>query len=347
MGDGEFCLDGALNSRMGGHTTVIIDSDNLHYRYPGAEADALAGLDLRVEEGEFVAVVGPNGSGKSTLARLLGGLDKATGGRCLDVCGHDLLTVAGRRDVRRDVGVLFQNPENQLVAENVEEDIAFGLENLAWPAPQIAARVEQVLTDFGLNDLRRREPHLLSGGQKQRVALAGVLAIPRRVLVLDEPTAMLDPAGRDEILAAVTAAHRDGLTVVYVTQEMDEVPNADRVIALEAGAAVFAGPAEDLFGNADLVRRLALGLPIAGEVALALQERGAWPRDRLALSLDDLVSVLDGVRAAGFGAGAPSSGSGPDSGSGNGAGRSRENGTDSGPTTGDALASRSGPWSQQ
>lgn len=332
---------------MEGHTTAIIDSDNLHYRYSGAEADALAGLDLRVEEGEFVAVVGPNGSGKSTLARLLGGLDKATGGRRLDVCGHDLLTVAGRRDVRRDVGVLFQNPENQLVAENVEEDIAFGLENLAWPSLQIAARVEQVLTDFGLNDLRRREPHLLSGGQKQRVALAGVLAIPRRVLVLDEPTAMLDPAGRDEILAAVTAAHRRGLTVVYVTQEMDEVPNADRVIALESGAAVFTGPAEDLFANADLVRRLGLGLPIAGEVALALQERGAWPRDRLALSLDDLVSVLDGVRGAGLGVGAPSSGNGSDGGSGSAAGSSRENATDSRPTTADALARRSGPWSQQ
>ncbi len=331
--------DGALNAWTEVSTTAIIDSDNLHYRYSGAEADALAGLDLRVEAGEFVAVVGPNGSGKSTLARLLGGLDKPCGGRRLDVCGHDLLTVAGRRNVRRDVGVLFQNPENQLVAENVEEDIAFGLENLAWPAPQIAARVEQVLAEFGLDDLRWREPHLLSGGQKQRVALAGVLAIPRRVLVLDEPSAMLDPAGREEILAAVTAAHRDGLTVVYVTQEMEEVPNADRVIALEAGVAVFDGPAAELFGNADLVRRLALGLPIAGEISLALQESGAWPCGRLALSLDDLVSVLDGAHAAGRAVRAQSFEKSAYSSPGSGA--------DSSPAAGDGLANCQDSWIQQ
>ena len=244
-----------------------------------------------------MAVVGPNGSGKSTLARLLGGLDKASGGQRCNVCGHDLLTAEGRRDVRRDVGVLFQNPENQIVGENVEEDVAFGLENLALPAAQIAARVDEVLALFALDELRHREPHLLSGGQKQRVALASVLAIPRRVLVLDEPTAMLDPAGRDEILAAVSAAHAGGLTVVYVTQEMDEVLNADRVVALEAGAAVFSGAPHELFAAADLVRRLSLGLPGPGEVALALQARGAWPSQRLALSLDELVAVLGGAAA--------------------------------------------------
>ena len=157
------------------------------------------------------------------------------------MCGHDLLTSAGRRGVRRDVGVLFQNPENQIVGEHVEEDLAFGLENLGLPSAEIAARVDEVLAQFGLEELRHREPHLLSGGQKQRVALAGVLAIPRRVLVLDEPTAMLDPAGRDEILAAVGEAHRGGLTIVYVTQEMDEVLGAGTVVALEGGAAVFAG----------------------------------------------------------------------------------------------------------
>lgn len=237
--------------------------------------------------------MGPNGSGKSTLARLLGGLSKATGGRQLDVCGYDLLTQAGRRGVRREVGVLFQNPENQIVGEHVEEDIAFGLENLGLPSADIAARVEEILAQFGLEELRHREPHLLSGGQKQRVALAGVLAIPRRVLVLDEPTAMLDPAGRDEIRAAVGEAHRGGLTIVYVTQEMDEVLGAGTVVALDGGAAVFAGTPRELFADADLVRRLSLGLPAAGEVGLALQERGAWPGGGLPLSLDELVLALE------------------------------------------------------
>lgn len=272
----------------------------------GVLVDALAGLDLQVSSGEFVAVVGPNGSGKSTLARLLGGLDKTSGGQRCDVCGHDLLTASGRRDVCRDVGVLFQNPENQIVGENVEEDVAFGLENLALPAAQIATRVDEVLGLFALSELRHREPHLLSGGQKQRVALASVLAIPRRVLVLDEPTAMLDPAGRGEILAAVGAAHAGGLTIVYVTQEMDEVLNADRVVALESGVVVFSGAPQELFGAVDLVRRLSLGLPGPGEVALELQARGAWPSQRLALSLEELVAVLGGAAAGAVG-GRPSS----------------------------------------
>jgi energy-coupling factor transport system ATP-binding protein len=264
---------------------------DLRYRYPGARAEALAGIDLDVSAGEFLAVVGANGSGKSTLARLLGGLERATSAGRASACGHDLLTDAGRQDARRDVGVLFQNPENQLVAECVEDDVAFGLENLAWAPQDIRARVDEVLDRFGLVDLRRREPHLLSGGQKQRTALAGVLAVPRRVLVLDEPTAMLDPAGRSEVLAAVAALRVDGLAVVYVTQEMDEVVGADRVVALERGVVVYAGDVAGLFGDGRLVRRLGLGLPAAGELALELAAR-----DRafgtLPLTLDELVAAL-------------------------------------------------------
>ena len=192
-------------------TAPLLDISGLHYRYPGARSDALADLDLTVGEGEFVAVVGANGSGKSTLARLLGGLDRPAAARRADACGHDLLTGDGRLAARRDVGVLFQNPENQLVAEHVEEDVAFGLENLGWPSADIRGRVDEMLARFDLTDLRRREPHLLSGGQKQRAALAGVLAIPRRALVLDEPTAMLDPAGRADVLAAVAALRDEGL----------------------------------------------------------------------------------------------------------------------------------------
>jgi energy-coupling factor transport system ATP-binding protein len=215
----------------------LIDVAGLRFRYAGAADEALRGVELAVDQGEFVAVVGANGSGKSTLARLLGGLARpAEAGRAV-VCGHDLLSAEGHLAVRRDVGVLFQNPDNQLVGATVEEDLAFGLENVALPSAEIARRVEEILDRFGLRALRDREPHLLSGGQRQRTALAGVLAVPRRVLVLDEPTAMLDPAGRDEVLAAVRDEAERGLTIVLVTQEMDEVLLADRVVALAAGSA--------------------------------------------------------------------------------------------------------------
>ncbi len=270
---------------------ALVDVRDLRYRYPGASFDALAGLDLAVAGGEFVAVVGANGSGKSTLARLLGGLERAASASLAVACGHDLLSDAGRLDARRDVGVLFQNPENQLVAECVEDDVAFGLENLAWEPEAIGARVDEMLERFGLAELRRREPHLLSGGQKQRTALAGVLAVPRKVLVLDEPTAMLDPAGRVEVLDAVAALRADGLAVVYVTQEMDEVVGADRVVALEKGSIVYAGDVAGLFADGELIRRLGLGLPAAGELALELAARD---RDlgTVPLTMDELVAAL-------------------------------------------------------
>lgn len=269
----------------------LIEVRGLTYRYPGAQVDALSGLDIAVAAGEFLAVVGANGSGKSTLAKLLGGLEKPAGALAATVCGLDLLSDAGRLAARRDVGVLFQNPENQLVAECVEDDIAFGLENLAWPPDAMRARVDAMLARFDLADLGRRQPHQLSGGQKQRTALAGVLAVPRRALVLDEPTAMLDPAGRTEVLAAVRGLREEGLAVIYVTQEMDEVVDADRVVALEAGAVVFDGAVDELFADGALVRRLGLGLPAAGELALALVAVGRELRP-LPLSTAALAGAL-------------------------------------------------------
>ena len=268
----------------------LIDIRELRYRYAGAADDALRGVDLTVDDGEFVAVVGANGSGKSTLARVLGGLSRPAGALRAEVCGHDLLGDGGPLAVRRDVGVLFQNPDNQLVGATVEEDLAFGLENLALPSAEIVRRVDETLVRFDLDDLRLREPHLLSGGQRQRAALAGVLAVPRRVLVLDEPTAMLDPAGRGEVLEAVRREADRGLTVVLITQEMDEVLLADRVVALAGGRAVFDGAPAALFTEHDLVRELSLGLPPAAEVGLALVERGAL--HALTLTLDELVAAL-------------------------------------------------------
>jgi energy-coupling factor transporter ATPase len=275
-------------------TPPLFDISGLHYRYAGAQADALVDLDLAVHEGEFLAVVGANGSGKSTLARLLGGLEKPTAARHALACGHDLLVEGGRMAARREVGVLFQNPENQLVAQCVEDDVAFGLENLAWPTADIGRRVDEMLTRFGLEELRLREPHLLSGGQKQRTALAGVIAVPRRVLVLDEPTAMLDPAGRDEVLGVVREMRGEGLAIVYITQEMDETVGADRVVALERGTVAYAGTAGGLFADSALVRRLGLGLPAAGELALALEEQGRG-LPCLPLTLDDLLDALGGA----------------------------------------------------
>jgi energy-coupling factor transport system ATP-binding protein len=273
-------------------TSALLTVAGLRFRYPGAQTDALAGVDLEVAAGEFVALVGANGSGKSTLARVLGGLERPTAAGRAVACGHDLLTDAGRIAARHDVGVLFQDPDNQLVAQCVEEDVAFGLENLAWPPARIRERVDEMLRRFGLEDLRRREPHLLSGGQKQRTALAGVLAVPRRALVLDEPTAMLDPTGRQEVLDAVAELRREGLSIVYVTQEMDEVAGADRVVALEGGVAIWSGPVRGLFADHERLRGLGLGLPPAGELALALERRGR----RLPgppLSLDELVAELE------------------------------------------------------
>jgi len=274
-------------------TAPLVDIEGLRFAYPGAPGPALDGLDLRVTEGEAVALVGPNGSGKSTLARLLAGLAVPDDAGRAAVCGHDLLEPQGRLAARRDVGVLFQDPENQLVAEDVEADVAFGLENLGWPAERIRERVEEMLAAFDLDGLRERAPHLLSGGQKQRTALAGVLAIPRRVLVLDEPTAMLDAGGRDEVLAAVRRVWAEGLTTVYVTQEMGEVSLADRVVALEGGVAVFSGAPRELFADLTLVTRLQLGLPAAAEVALALREHGG-EAGSLPLTMDELLDTLAG-----------------------------------------------------
>ena len=187
--------------------------------------------------GEFVAVVGANGSGKSTLARILGGLEKPASAALAVACGHDLLSEDGRMAARRDVGVLFQNPENQLVAECVEDDVAFGLENLAWPPaddPAPGGRDAGAVLAHGA--ARRGSRTCSPAGRSSAPRCAGVLAVPRRVLVLDEPTAMLDPAGRVEVLDAVRGLRAEGLAVVYVTQEMDEVVGADRVVALDRGA---------------------------------------------------------------------------------------------------------------
>lgn len=269
--------------------STVIDIRELRFAYPGNQA-ALSGISLSVQRGELVAIVGANGSGKSTLARILGGLERPVAARAL-VCGADLTTLEGRLSARREAGILFQDPENQFVGADVEEDLAFGPENLGWPAERIRERVEELIRSFRLEDFREREPHMLSGGQKQRVALAGVLAVPRTLLVLDEPTSMLDAAGKHDVLAAVRRLHAEGLTVILVTQEMEEAAIATRVIALDAGTVAFDGPAATLFTDQEALARLSLGLPLPAAVAAEVERRGRR-LGTLPLDLEGLVTAL-------------------------------------------------------
>jgi len=198
----------------------IIEIENLHYTYAGDEAETLRGIDLSIRRGSFVAVLGHNGSGKSTLAKHLNAILLPTEGRVL-VDGVDTADEARVLDIRRTVGMVFQNPDNQIVANVVEDDVAFAPENLGVPPEEIRRRVDQALKQVGMYEYRTHAPHLLSGGQKQRVAIAGVIAMAPEVIVLDEPTAMLDPQGRGEVIATVTALCRErGITVVLITHQM-------------------------------------------------------------------------------------------------------------------------------
>jgi energy-coupling factor transport system ATP-binding protein len=235
---------------------------------------ALDGLSCVIRAGEFVGVVGGNGSGKSTFARHLNALLLPTAGRVV-VDGLDTRDRAAAWEVRRRVGMVFQNPDNQLVASVVEEDVAFGPENLGLPPAEIRRRVDAALEAVGLAGLRRRAPHQLSGGQKQRVAIAGVLAMRPACIVLDEATTMLDPEGRAEVLATVEALNRrDGITVVLISHTMEDVSGADRVVALDAGRLVADGPPAEVFERLDAAPGGRLDAPPVVRLARELRQAG-------------------------------------------------------------------------
>jgi energy-coupling factor transport system ATP-binding protein len=235
---------------------------------------ALDGLSCVIRAGEFVGVVGGNGSGKSTFARHLNALLLPTAGRVV-VDGLDTRDRAAAWEVRRRVGMVFQNPDNQLVASVVEEDVAFGPENLGLPPAEIRRRVDEALEAVGLAGLRRRAPHQLSGGQKQRVAIAGVLAMRPACIVLDEATTMLDPEGRAEVLATVEALHRrDGITVVLISHAMEDVVGADRVVALDAGRLIADGPPAEVFERLDAAPGGRLDAPPVVRLARELRQAG-------------------------------------------------------------------------
>lgn len=254
----------------------LIRAVNLHHRYgEGREpvVVALAGLELEVRRGEMVAVIGPNGSGKSSLARHCNALLLPTEGE-VRVKGMDTRDPRYLWDIRRTVGMVFQNPDNQLVATVVEEDVAFGPENLGLPPAEIRRRVDEALEAVELTALATREPHHLSGGQKQRVAIAGILAMRPECLVLDEPTAMLDPASRREVMRTLRKLNAEGITVILITHYMEEAAEADRVIVLDRGQVALQGSPREVFAQVERLRELDLSVPEITELAHLLRQDG-------------------------------------------------------------------------
>jgi len=277
-----------------GQEDELIVAVGLGYRYAiGTEFEvtALRNVDFRVRRGEFVAVIGPNGSGKSTLARHMNGLLLPTEGY-LTVAGLDTRDPENLWSIRRMVGMVFQNPDNQIVATVVEEDVAFGPENLGVPSAEIRHRVDEALERVGLSDFKLHAPHLLSGGQKQRVAIAGALAMNPACLVLDEATAMLDPRGRQEVLGAVRRLNREeGLTVVHITHFMEEALAADRVLVMDRGSIVLEGTPAEVFSQGERLREIGLALPQVVEVRERLRRAGHRLPPSV-LTVDELVEAL-------------------------------------------------------
>ena len=256
----------------------IITVDNLIFEYTdedtGEKNRVLDNVSLNVKEGEFLTVLGHNGSGKSTLAKHFNAILLPTDGKVF-VDGIDTSDESRLFDIRRRVGMVFQNPDNQIVAAIVEEDVAFGPENIGVPTAEIRTRVDAALAAVGMSDYAKHAPHLLSGGQKQRVAIAGVLALEPKCIVLDEPTAMLDPQGRKEIVTTVKKLNREkGITVVYITHYMEEALQADRIIVMGEGKLKMQGTPKEVFSHVRELYALGLEAPLAAKIADDLRQSG-------------------------------------------------------------------------
>ena len=256
----------------------IISFKNVHFTYPGDDQESLCGIDLDIAAGSFVAVLGHNGSGKSTLAKHMNAILVPDEGQVL-IDGIDTADEERVIDVRRTVGMVFQNPDNQIVANVVEDDVAFAPENLGVPPEEIRRRVDEALKQVDMYDFRMHAPHLLSGGQKQRVAIA----MQPRIIVLDEPTAMLDPQGRAEVIGTITKLCREnGMTVVLITHHMDECVGADRLIVMSNGHIVADGTPKDVFADVALMDREGLSVPATVRLMHELRDAGwALPEDEL------------------------------------------------------------------
>ena len=271
-------------------TENILEFQNVSFRYEGSSEKeqlplAVRDVSFSVKKGDFVAILGHNGSGKSTLAKLSNSILLPESGKVL-VNGMDTADESLSYDIRRTVGVVFQNPDNQIVASVVEEDVAFGPENLGVPPEEIRKRVDNALKAVGMYEYRKHEPHKLSGGQKQRVAIAGMIAMLPECIVLDEPTAMLDPRGRKEVMDTILKLNREmGMTVVFITHFMEEAVRASRVIVMDNAEILMDGTPREVFRQADRVKAAGLDVPKPAELARALQKKGVpMPDDILTAS---------------------------------------------------------------
>ena len=256
----------------------LIRVEHLQFAYPGVEntpgVAVFKDLSLTVEEGSFVAILGSNGCGKSTLAKHFNSILLPSGGKVY-VCGLDTSDEELLIRVRRNVGMVFQNPDNQIVANVVEEDVAFGPENLGISSPEIRRRVDKALQQVGMYEYRAHAPHLLSGGQKQRIAIAGIIAMEPRCIVLDEPTAMLDPRGRREVMDTILTLNREkGITVVLITHHMDEAARAQRVVVLHKGQIALDGTPTQVFSQVQTLHEIGLAAPETVELCYALNGEG-------------------------------------------------------------------------
>ena len=272
----------------------IIRFENVRFTYPGDEQESLCGINLEIEKGSFVAVLGHNGSGKSTMAKHMNAILVPDSGRVL-IKGMDTADEEQIINIRRNVGMVFQNPDNQIVANVVEDDVAFAPENLGVERQEIRRRVDNALKLVNMYEYRMHAPHLLSGGQKQRVAIAGVIAMEPDIIVLDEPTAMLDPQGREEVISTVSRLCREkGMTVVLITHHMYECIGADRLIVMSNGSMVCDGKPEEVFSRIELMHSEGLDVP---ETVLLLSELKAAGLDikSQALSVKDCADISLGV----------------------------------------------------
>ena len=275
-------------------SNTIIKTEDLRFSYPAAEGVSpvvLDGVDLAIKEGSFVAVLGHNGSGKSTLAKHMNAILLPSGGKVY-VDGIDTTDEDRLLDVRRAVGMVFQNPDNQIVANVVEEDVAFAPENLGVPPEEIRKRVDEALKAVNMSEFREHAPHLLSGGQKQRIASAGVIAMEPRCVVLDEPTAMLDPTGRADVLRTIKALNQErGVTVVLITHHMDEAAQADRLVVMSKGRVVADGVPKEVFSHVEELKAVGLTVPQTTQLLWELRQEGiSVPLD--ALSDEECAAAL-------------------------------------------------------
>ena len=274
---------------------TMIECRNLIFKYTAGENQeekiAINDVNLQIKEEEFIAILGHNGSGKSTMAKHMNALLIPTEGKML-VNKMDTSDMNNLWNIRETAGMVFQNPDNQLVATIVEEDVAFGPENLGVPPEEIRKRVDEALERVGMSEYKRHAPHLLSGGQKQRIAIAGILAMKPKCIIFDEPTAMLDPSGRKEVLDTIIDLNKNyGITVILITHYMDEAAKADRIVVMDKGKLILDGKPRDVFSNVEKMKSIGLDVPQVTELSYELQKAGINIDTRI-LDVNEMVNAI-------------------------------------------------------